>query len=67
MVQVKTNESGVCLGSGLFGLSSTVNLRINNQKMTKFDVFSIYNITTVNLMLVCAIDSLFVLQNPNLT
>ena len=28
MVQVKTNEPGVCLGSGLFGLSSTVNLRI---------------------------------------
>ena len=35
--------------------------------MTNPGIFPINNITTVTLMLICAIDSLFVLQNPNLT
>ena len=35
--------------------------------MTNAGIFPINNITTVPLMLICAIDSLFVLQNPNLT
>ena len=35
--------------------------------MTNSDIFPIYNITTGTLMLICVIDSLFVLQNPNLT
>ena len=35
--------------------------------MTNSDIFPMYNITTGTVMLICAIDSLFVLQNPNLT
>ena len=35
--------------------------------MKNSDIFPIYNLTTGTLILILAIDSLFVLQDPNLT
>ena len=35
--------------------------------MINTGIFPINNIITVTLMLICAIDSLFVLENPNAT
>ena len=35
--------------------------------MINTGIFPINNITAVTLMLICAIDSLFVLENPNAT
>ena len=55
VVQVKTNKSGVCLGSGLFGLSSTVNLRISIFVYISIIPIVRYSSRVEVLILVCAL------------